>query len=360
MNLFTEYVALDIGTHALKALSLDPGASGEGFTIADCLHEELPPGLVCGGFTNPTVSDPVKFAKIVKQFTARLKNHKEGFFVGLPDRWVKLHLVDLLVKPEEMASHEYIGWRLQKQLLPQDMVGEMLVDYQTLSANETTDGLSCRILVGMVRKSMIDLLSGIFANLQIEVMVFDTSTLGEYNLLEDSHPEKTLDRSLIICHIGHETTVIKIFEKSMLVYERVIEVGGEAFGKLFAEAENISFDEAQAQKMKRRFFPISRQELLAAIPQRHLFERVFGNWLRELHVTFRFYQDRGKIMGLPPIYLSGGSALFEGLPEFMTDFFGTQCRRLNPLQELPIQNEIRAEIMAKGPLLAPALGLLSC
>ncbi|MFZ2960340.1 MAG: pilus assembly protein PilM [Candidatus Ozemobacteraceae bacterium] len=359
MNIFTEYVALDIGTHAVKALSLNPGPGGAGYVISDHLQEELPQGLVSGGFTNPTVSDPAKFEKVMKLIAARLRSHKEGFLIGLPDRWVKLHLVDLTAKREEMASPEYVAWRLQKQLLPPDMVGEVVVDFQILGTFDTPDGLSCRILAGMVRKSMIDLLSGMFANLQLEVMAFDTSTLGVYNLLEDSHPEKTLDRPIILCHIGHETTVIKIFEKGILVYERVIEVGGEAFGKLLAEAENISYDEAQTQKSKRRFFPLSRQDLFAAIPQRHLFERVFGNWLRELHVTFRFYQDRGKIMGLPPIYLSGGSALFDGLPEFLTDFFETPCRRFNPLVDLPTSGEIRPDILAQGPLLAPALGLLA-
>lgn len=359
MNLFTEYIGFDIGTHSLKLVSVNPGSGGEGFAMADSIIEELPLGLVSGGFTNPTVTDLGQFRKIVEKVLGRLKSRKEGFIVGLPDRWVKLHLTDLVMKKEELSSKEYIEYRLQKKLLPPNLLTEVITDYQTLGAVEKPDGIECRMLAAMVQRSIIDILSKLFADLHMEIMAFDTSTLGVYNLLEDAHPDKTLDRALIHCHLGHETTVVKVYEKGILVYERVIEVAGEAFGKLLAEAENISFADAQLQKPKRSFFPLTRQELLASIPQRHLFEKVFGNWLRELHVTFRFYQDRNRVMHLPHIYLSGGSSQFAGLPEFLSDFFEAPCHRLNPLSDIPTKTPFKPDLLELGPVLAPALGLLA-
>jgi len=357
MNIFTEYVAVDIGTHSLKFFSVSGGDSGGAYIISDCREEALPPGLICGGFTNPTISQIAKFTEIFQKTMSRISSPKAGLIVGLPDRWVKLHLLEMKLKPEEVASSEYISWRLKKTLpLPSP---DTIIDHQILSQTEIDNVLQCNILAGLLRKEIVDLLSEIFLNLKIEVMAFDTSTLGVYNLLEDLHPESTLDRNVIMCHVGHEATVVKIFQNGILRYERVIEVGGEEFSRLLGESENLPFDQAHTLKTKRSFFPITAEDILTKFQQNQAIKKIFGNWLRELNVTFRFYQDKFKVMHLPRIYLTGGSCLFDGIAEFIADYFETPCERFNPLAEIPTTHKCSPDILAQGPQFAPCMGLLS-
>ncbi|MBI3039906.1 pilus assembly protein PilM [bacterium] len=358
MNLFTDFVSLDIGSHSLKLLSLSPAPGAHGYVIDDYVYEVLPPGLIGGGFTNPIILSMGDFAKIIKIQVSKISSMKEGLIVGLPDRWVKIQLLDLTLKPNEFGSSEYLSWRLKKMFAPPG-VGDLLVDYQILSLSETPEGIKCWIMVGLVQRNIVEVISSLFAGMKIELMAFDTSSLGVYNLLEDAYPDRSLDRQLVICHIGHETTVVKMFDHGLLRYERIIEVAGETFGANFSHFLDIPFEQAQIQKCHQNFFPVEREEILNHIQDRNLFERVFGNWLRELHVTFKFYQDKFKVSRLPRLYLTGGSSLFEGLPEFLSDYFDTPCERFNPIADIPSPREHNANIVAIGPLLAPCVGLLA-
>lgn len=357
MTFFTEYIALDIGTHSLKFFSLDPAPKKQGFQLHTFFREELPPGMIYGGFTNPTIDSISEFSGILRNVIGQLPSLKEGMIIGLPDRWVKLHLISTQFTAEEAGSPGYLTWRLKKLLCPPNLE-EVLVDYQIVGKETTDEGTTYSLVVGLVKKSLIDILSNIFQRLRVQVMTFDTSTLGVFSLLELFFPDRTLDKNLIFCHIGHETTVVKVFHKGVLNYERVIEVGGEAFCQLFCKARGSSPAEGEKIIIEQRFFPISREDIVNLIEQRHLFEEVFGNWLRELKVTFRFYQEKFKVQKLPPIYLTGGSSLFYGMPEFLTDFFRTPCQRFNPLAKLPCSGQIDPGTLSQGPQMAPAIGLL--
>ncbi|RCK80539.1 MAG: Type IV pilus biogenesis protein PilM [Candidatus Ozemobacter sibiricus] len=357
MNLFTEFFALDLGTRSIKAFSVNPGSGGEGYVVADAIHHPLPLGLVTGGFTNPVIRSGADLAAELRQVLGRLSSHKDGCILGLPDRWVKLHLVDLVLKPHELNSRDFLSWRLRRTLnLPEGL--DVVIDHQILGIRQEEEGLACQILAAAVRRDLLVTLSSLLADLHVELMAIDTSTLGVYNLLEEQHPENTLDRSLIMCHIGHETTVTKFFNSGRLIYERVIEVAGEEFTRLVAEVEHLEPAQAEAAKESRKFFPQTKAEVLEQVLHRETLRKVFGNWLRELNVTFRFYQDKFKVMRLPKIYLTGGSSLFPGLPEFLTDFFETPVERFNPVAGIPSPGPIDDRVNALGALFAPSLGLL--
>ena len=357
MSFFTEYLALDLGTISMKVFSLDPGPANQGFQLHTYTRHPLPPGLVSGGFTNPTLQSVPEFTALLQRRLTGLRSLKQGLIVGLPDRWVKLHLVEAVFRPEEAASADYMNWRLRKMLCPSGL-GEVLTDFQITEQREVPEGMLYRLVVGLVKKEIIDVLSRVFADLHIQVMAFDTSTLGVYNLFETFFPERSLDRNVTFCHIGHETTVVKVFHQGILQYERVIEVGGEAFGRIFAESTGIAPEAGVSEIFRQRFFPLTRAEILHMIEQRQLFERIFGNWLRELQVTFRFYQDKFQVRQLPSLYLTGGASLFNGLPEFLADFFEVPCQRFNPLAKLPFSDGIDDATLEQGPQMAPAIGLL--
>ena len=356
MKLHTELIALDIGTNSIKLCSIDPGAGRQGFKVKKVIKEEIPEGLVKGGFTNPTITDIATFSSILERLIKKLFTRKAGFIIGLPDRWVKLHLHEMELTENEKNSTKYLSWRLEKNLpIPEKM--DVMVDYQVLGKVDDTE--KYRILSASVSKDIIDILSNIVTTLKMEVMAFDSSSLGVFNLYEEVFPETCVDQAVIHCHIGHETTIVKVYHSGLLIYERVIEVGGQEFSGIIADLDEVNFEKAQMLKEKESFFPISREDMSVLIKKKHRVEIIFGNWLRELNVTFRFFQEKFKVSTVPSIFLTGGSSMFEGLPEFLAEYFETKCDRFNPLEEMPLTAELNEDLLESGPLFAPCIGLLA-
>lgn len=358
MNLYTELIALDIGTSSLKLVAVDPGPGRQGYKIKCLEMAELPQGLVGGDFTQPFISDVPAFKKILGDLTRKLRSTRQGFVVGLPDRWVKLHLFDMKLSETEKKSSEFLSWRIEKNLpVPEGM--EVLVDFQILEQNEFSADDEYRLMAAAVKKDIIDVLSSLTTELELEIMAFDTSSLGVFNLFEEVFPDKCVDQTVINLHIGHETTVVKAYRKGALIYERVIEVAGEEFSRIIGELDSINNDCAQKAKEKENFFPLDRKQVLEMLDKRARIEKVFGNWFRELNVTFRFFQEKYNQARLPSIFLTGGGAQFQGLPEFLSEYFSTRCLLFNPIEEMPLAQKLGPEKRRVGPAFAPCIGLLA-
>lgn len=358
MNLYTELVALDIGTSSIKLVSIDPGPSRQGYVVNNIAMKELPQGLVGGDFTNPFISDMPVFKNILHELVKKVKNRRQGFVIGLPDRWVKLQLQNIELSESELKSPGFIAWRLEKSLpAPEGM--KTLVDFQLLGSVPDGQPGIYQVLAAAVKKDIVEILSGITTDLHMEVMAFDTSSLGVFNLYEETFPEKTLNQTVINLHAGHETTVIKAYCRGMLMYERVIEVAGEEFAKIISDIDSINLEAAMKNKETEKFFPVTREDIGFLIKKRPRIERIFGNWLRELNVTFRFFQEKFNVAKLPTIFLTGGSCMFEGLPGFLSEYFETSCQIFNPLEEMPLAQKIDERTARTGPAFAACFGLLA-
>ena len=358
MKLYTDLIALDIGTSSVKLVSVDPGPGRQGYKIRHLEMAELPEGLVGGDFTQPFISDVQAFKKILRDLTRKVRNTRQGFVIGLPDRWVKLHLFDMKLSEAEKKSSEFMSWRIEKNLpVPEGI--DVLVDFQILERVGGDSDEDYRIMAAAVRKDIIDVLSSLTTELELEVMAFDTSSLGVFNLFEEVFPDKCVDQIVLNLHIGHETTVVKAYRRGALIYERVIEAAGEEFSRIIGQIDSLNLDCAQKAKEKENFFPTDRRQMLEMLDKRHRIDRIFGNWFRELNVTFRFFQEKYNLPRLPGIFMTGGSAQFHGLAEFLSEYLGTGCVVFNPLDEMPLAQKLAPGKSSQGPAFASCIGLLA-
>ncbi|MBU1105628.1 MAG: pilus assembly protein PilM [Candidatus Riflebacteria bacterium] len=357
MNLYTELIALDIGTSCVKLVSIEDGPGKQGYIVKNLEMKELPAGLIGGDFTNPFISDMPVFKDILAGMVKKVKNSRQGYVIGLPDRWVKLHLNNMQLTENERKSSEFLAWRLQKSLpIPEGM--PVKIDFQILSGIADQPD-TFQVLAAAVNSDIIDILSRITTDLEIEVMAFDTSSLGIFNLFEEVYPEKIAEQIVVNLHVGHETTVIKAYSNGNLLYERVIEVAGEEFAKIISEIDTINLENAMRAKETEKFFPVNRADIELLVRKRQRIDRIFGNWLRELNVTFRFFQEKFNVSRLPNIFMTGGSTMFAGLDNFLSEYFETNCFLFNPLNEIPLAKKIDSKLLAKGPAFAACVGLLA-
>ncbi len=357
MHLYTDLIAIDIGTDSIKMVSMDYGPGKQGYRVGNFQLEDIPEGLIGGGFTNPIISDLNSFKNSIQKMLKKLKSRKEGFIIGLPDRWVKMHLFEMDLNENEKQSPEYLSWRLEKNLpIPENM--SVIVDFQILGKINDTPDSKYRVLAAAVKKDIVEILSSLTTELGMEVMAFDTSTLGVYNLFETLRPESCIDKTIIHCHVGHETTVVKAYGSGSLIYERVIEVGGEEFTHTLSTLDQLDFETATKIKEEEKFFPTERKDIPEMLAKRERIESIFGNWLRELNVTFRFFQEKFKTSKLPSIMITGGGAKFGGIAEFLSEYLDTDCFVFNPLAEIPLAGKLDKHVFESGPIAAPGIGLL--
>lgn len=361
MNFFTEFYSIDIGSHSTKVFAIEHGSRQQGYKIKYINSFQTPKGLITGSFSSPIIRSNKELFEFIMGIKRKIPSQINSCIVGLPDRWVKINILEIPFSERELTIKEYINWKIEK-LLNISKNLDIIFDYQIVDTrkdeNENENVYKCQVIVAMIKKNLLATLSQIFYELKIELLGFDMSSLGVYNLIEEKHPDNTVDQELVICHIGNETTNLRFFHSGKLVYERIIEVAGEEFTTNISKEYNISFEEAEKVKISEKWFPETIIDIFELINKRNLINSIFGNWIRELNVTFKFYQEKFRIIKIPKVFLTGGSALFEGLPNFISAYFETKCELYNPFNDLPLSHDLDASVKKFGPIYAPAISLL--
>jgi type IV pilus assembly protein PilM len=357
MKLYTEFYAIDIGTSSIKLVSLKE-SSANVYELEAIKSVDLPLDILGGDFTAPVIKGLPVFKSALQELIKLPNIAQKAAVIGLPDRWVKLYLSTIEITENEMKNSEFLRWRIEKSLpIPEGL--DVMVDYQVLDAKPSENGYTCEVIAAAVKKDIVEILSVMTTDLKIEVMAFDTSSLGLFNLYEDRYPDKITEKAVVNLHIGNETTVFKAYRDGRLIYERVIEVAGEEFSRVIAELDAIDYAQAAKIKAAETFFPTNREEMAASLEKRLRIERIFGNWLRELNVTYRFFQRRFGMGTVSEVFLTGGGAMFVGLAGFLSDYLGTNCIVFNPLEGLGGEKKPEEAILKQGAVYAPCLGLLA-
>lgn len=358
MKLLTEIYAIDIGTSSIKLVELKKGKSSGEYKVAHAEIAELPYDLIGGDCTTPYINDLSKFKSILQGLVKKAGNPDKEVVMALPDRWVKLYLLDIVLSESEVGNDDFLKWKIEKQIpMAEDM--DILLDYIVLDADTNDDGdVQLKVSAAAVKKEIIEILAGITADMKLEVLNFNTSTLGLFNIYEDLHKESPEGKNVINLHIGHETTVVKAYEQGKLAYERVIEVAGEEFSKIISDVDQCDFAAATKTKQNELFFPVDRDDVLALNLKRARVEKIFDNWLRELSVTFSFFKRKFHIASLPPIFITGGGAMFKGIDIFLSEFLETKCSVFNPFNELKEIKEVSDNTKNQGAVFAACLGQL--
>ncbi len=358
MKLLTEIYAIDIGTSAIKLVELKKGKSADEYSIAHAEISELPYDLVGGDCTTPYISDLNKFKDILRNLVKKAGNPDKEVIMALPDRWVKLYLLDIVIPENEVGNDNFLKWKIEKQVpLAEDF--EIMLDYVVLNADmNLDDDVELHVCAAAVKKEIIEILAGITADMKLEVLNFNTSSLGLFNIYEEIYKESPEGSNVINLHIGHETTVVKAYEQGSLAYERVIEVAGEEFSKIISEADECDVETATKTKHNELFFPVTRSDVVELNKKRARIEKIFDNWLRELNVTFSFFKRKFHIASLPPIFITGGGAMFKGIDVFLSEFLETKCSVFNPFIEIKEFKDVNDILKTQGAIYAACLGQL--
>ena len=217
-------LAIDLGTTSIKALSLTKTARGVNLTSLS--------------FSPISASAEEKAWKKTAQALIK-EAGATHLVISLPGRGVLVRYISLpLVASGKIES--MLQYEVQHQLpFPLDAV---VWSYQILSQKEKIN-----LLVGAVKKDLVNNLLNLFTDLGVEVDFVDSDTFALLNVLKFS-PDFEKDKTIAFLELGAESSNLLIcYNEQILI--RSLTISGNALTTAIEEISKIEFSEAESRKI---------------------------------------------------------------------------------------------------------------
>ena len=159
--------------------------------------------------------------------------------------------------------------------------------------------------------------------------------------------------SVAVIDIGSENTSISIFQENNLKFAREIVTSGNSITESIVSQASISFEEAERIKKE---YGLSQtgtpKKFIEAIMP------VIERLINEIQRSFSFYKESHPEFMIEKIYLTGGTARMEGLPQIMQERLNTDVEVIHSFEKLEISPSIDSkEFNQLAPLFSKSIGL---
>lgn len=367
--------ALDIGTWGVRYARLRPGGA---LPVLESHHEvSSAEGILSGVFAQPEVKCQ-DLSAVIRQLVSAARVPSDNIPIVLPDQFFSMKIVDV---PGSSAGGEagkdFTRWRL-KQHLPAALVDDCIIEYHTIGPVETEDGAMIRVLAVLVKEHFLNSVASAVISAGLTPSYFDLNSLGVHNLLVhgktdpvpavlpvpassgqpapsgDSSSQQVPARDHCIVHAGHWGCNVLFFGGGKLLYSRLFDRAGVHFTRNAASFLKIEESRAEELKTTRQFLPESSEGISAPDFDFIGFQEVFGEFLKEIDMTFRSFRSR--FPGFEPdrVVLSGGSAMIPNMARFLGRLTGSRTDVVDPSEFVQTSGTaISADLLVR---LAPALG----
>lgn len=167
----------------------------------------------------------------------------------------------------------------------------------------------------------------------------------------------------LLLNIGRRTTNMVVLEPNGRVHSRDIRYAGDTMTS--AVSDCLAMRSEKAERLKAgddplEAVPFANLKLLAQ-EQSALLRRGLADLMREVKETLRFFAAQRLVHAVDECWVTGGAAMFPGLPQFVAAQLGVPTKGWNPLYDYDTRNAKPpiepAKVTAHGPRYTVALGL---
>lgn len=333
-------VGLDIGSHSIKAVELEPqpGKSWRltRWGISPPLAEAIVDGeimdrqLVTDAISNLFESRGIKCRSVVAAVSGRAVIVKKITMNRL--------------SPDDAQQAVY--WEAE-QHVPYD-INDVLLDFEILGP-APNDPKQMQVLLVAAKKDMVMSFGDLIREAGLTPVVVDVDSFAAQNALEanyDFAPEEVV----AILNVGGEITNINVIQAGVPYFTKDLQVGGNTF----IEAAQRKFKLSQAEAAA-----AVRGESGSNLELAPVIEQAFEGLATALERAQAFLRTSGEAGAISRIMLCGGSAMTPGVPEFMQRRFGVTTEIANPLARVAYDPALFAgqDVMKVAPLLTVGIGL---
>lgn len=337
---------VDIGTTAIKAVELT-GSKQKGFSLSNYAIMEAVGAMsrTNGAIQSSTLklldTDIVSYLQLLK---SRAGFRSTTAVASLPSFVGFSTLLELPVKSDHEVA-QAVQFQAKNYIpLP---ISTVTIDWLKVGEKVAADGSKTQqVLLISIPNETIQKYAEIFqrAGLQLDALELEQVSSARVLSLASKTPKLIID-------IGGRSTALSVAKEGELKYAAQADFSGGSITQALSQALNISPSRAEDLK---RSTPLQGQggQLELSTIMLPIIDAILSEARRVKENFEKSYNEQ-----VDGIILSGSTALIEGLPEYVSQSFGIEVARANPLANITFPPEVQAISQNLGPTLAVALGL---
>lgn len=258
------YTSIDIGTDEIKAVTIEEFDEKMNILATACVPSKgVKKGLIVDA---SLISASIK--KVIKQLESKLGTKISQVLAIVPSNNVDINIAigEVEVTTEEhLIDGETIFNCLQKSLKKvstkdMEVVSVMPIEYKINNEKKVKNplglegtNLGVKSIVISVPKKNVYSVVGVIENLGIEVVDVTISSIADYYSIKDNE----LDKEIIsLVNIGKEKSVISIFNKGILIKEKIVSSGGDDLDEII----NFSYKTGEASKKIKEEYGVANRK----------------------------------------------------------------------------------------------------
>ncbi len=227
-------------------------------------------------------------------------------------------------------------------------LSEVNVDGYILK-QEMPDG-KMLVLLAAIKKDFINQRLKLFDAAGLKVHIADIDSLALINAFNFNYSqEEKKDKAVALLNIGASHSNLSVLEGAIPRFSRDIPIAGIQLTQRIADSLSLDFKTAEALKFE------PGEEKMKKLSS--CVEPVFSNLAGEVRISCDYYESQSA-SSVEKIFLSGGTSMFSGLPEYLASLLGVEVAYWDPLKRINVAKGANGEkIKALSPQLAVAIGL---
>ena len=335
-------IGLDIGSSSIKFVELK--RKKDRLVLRQLDNVPLSPETIVEG----AIIDSYDLINTLKLLVSihHIKKRKVAISVSGPPVIVKRITTTYMTEKE---FEEIVDWEMERYL-PFDL-SEVSLGYQIIRADE--DKKQLEVLVAAVKKETLEEYVSVVSEGGLTVKVMDVDALAVGNAYLYSR-EVAGDETILLVNMGATLTNLNVISSGVPTFTRDIALGGDHFTKEIQKRVGVTFERAERLKIGEKNLN-DAQDLIV----KDILKTAKKSLTNEILQAINFYHSTFEGKGISKIVLSGGTALMNGLSQYIEETLNIPTSIMNVFEHLGI-NEKKVDmdlLKTSAPVFGVAFGL---
>jgi len=356
-------VGLDIGTDYIRVAQIKQ--SGSGNVLSAYGSVTMPFGAVVEG----EIVDPDAVSTALKELWKRTGIRNKDVSIGVSNQKVVVRLIDLpYMERDELAGA--IQYQAQDYIpIP---VEEAIIDFQIIGDYMTpADEHMMEVLLVAAQRDMIDSAVAAVEGAGLRLAQVDVTAFALVRALLGSTAGWLADEAgeageaLGIVHISSGLTNIVVVERGIPRFTRVSSLAGNQFTQAIANVLNLTFDDAEALKIRAGLpsidavqEPVEGEDSQLIQTAQDALEREANKFIAEVRRSLDYYLTQSTQVGaIRRIYLTGTGSQLKNLSNYLEKGLQTQVVLGDALAQIQSSGAVEQSVLADRMGCAAAIGL---
>ena len=334
-------LGLDIGSHSIKLVEIS--GSGQGMAITKVGRALVPEGAIVDG----SIRDRDAMIKTLKGLLENVKPRNRYVATSIAGYSVIVKRITVNYENEKDIEDNLI---IEAEKYVPFEIDDVYVDFYVVrEASEKHP--NCEIFLVAAKREIVDEYANLIQEVGLVPSVVDVDAFTLGNCFEGAYGN--LNESVALIDIGASKTNMNVVNQGNSLFTRDMAFGGRQLTEAIQDATGLRADDAEKIKISGAKDAALEKEV------RSVCDELCKIWLDEIKKAIDFCKANTDPDDHPTqIFISGGSSMLRGFPEFMAEQLEMPVSLLDAVKQFSPDKNISTEYLESiSPQLAIASGL---